>query len=286
MSDTTDPIAAPAASFKSGYFPAKPGVELRVLQWQPDSDHGLPPVVFVAGWVSVIQGWADLIRELSSSRSVYYIETREKGSARVDIRRPKPTDFGIEAISEDLVEVCKNLPIKMSDSNIMASSLGATALLEALKGDELKPRSAFLIAPNSDFPAPTALKSILYLPAQSYHFMKHFVLWYLRNFRVDAKAEPEQMARYDATLLEADPVRIKLSCKAFMDYQVWDRLDSVDLPIGLANAPTDKLHGVEKIERMARTLPQGQVITCPTNKYLHSGKLVSDFDKFIASLNG
>ena len=74
------------------------------------------------------------------------------------------------------------------------------------------------------------------LPAAAYHPAKRFALWYLRNFRVDAKAEPDQMRRYVRTLNAADPVRLKLSARAVLDYSVWPDLETATTPVAIAYA--------------------------------------------------
>ena len=45
------------------YVPVEEGVELRVLRWRPDKKADATPLVFVAGWVSDIAGWAEVVRE-------------------------------------------------------------------------------------------------------------------------------------------------------------------------------------------------------------------------------
>ena len=276
----SDPISAEGAFFSSGYIAADEKVKLRVLQWHPDRAVTQKPVVFVAGWVSDVSGWADLLRAMTIKMPVYYIETREKISAIIDIKRIKPADFNIQRIGQDLINVCTALPIRMKDALVMGSSFGATGLLEALKKDQMSARGAFFVGPNSEFKAHPLLQNLLYLPADTFHVMKYFVLWYLRTFRVNAKKEPEQMHRYNVTVKSAHPQRLKMSVKAAMDYKVWDDLETVSIPVALAYAPTDTLHPHDNILRMADMLPAGEVITCPTNRYMHSADLMDNIERF------
>ncbi|MCJ7773323.1 MAG: alpha/beta hydrolase [Desulfobacterales bacterium] len=283
-----DPISIDNAKFSSYYARADENAELLVMQWQPIHPKSDVPIIFVAGWISSISGWTDFLRAIAQKHPVFYIETREKESARVDVKNPKPKDFSIERMSKDLMNVCDSLPVNMEQAILMGSSLGATALLEALKHNTMNARAAFLIGPNSEFKAPTILKPLVNLPHSFFHIIKYFAIWYIRTFRVDAKKEPEQMKRYDDTIRTAHMQRLKLSAKAAinMNYLIWPNIETIRIPVALAYAPTDTLHTAENIHRMAESIPRATTITCESNKYMHSSDLVEDVEKFIKSIDG
>ena len=55
------------------------GVELKIIDFHPENDTPEKPLfIFVAGWVSLISGWKEVLRRLTSSCRTLYIETREK----------------------------------------------------------------------------------------------------------------------------------------------------------------------------------------------------------------
>jgi hypothetical protein len=123
-------------------------------------------------------------------------------------------------------------------------------------------------------------------PSPAYHVVKHFIVWYFRHFRVNVKEEPEQMKRYENTILSAHPLRIKLSGRAFMHYQVWPDLETVKTPTRIAYATTDKLHASDAMTRMAETLGQADLLPCESNKYMHSAPLAEDIGRFVRDLQG
>ncbi len=278
-----NPVVSPDSVFTMLSVCVQSGVHLRVMNWRPKKPVSEAPIVFVAGWVSAVYGWTPLLKVMASRRPVYYIETREKRSALIEKRKLKPDNFSIKQIAEDLISVCQQLGIAGTTTTVVGSSLGATALLEALKGGRLTAGTAFLIGPNSDFKAPWYLHWMLFLPAFLYHGIKYFVLWYMRTFLVDVKKEPEQMMRYNETLLVAHPQRIKLSARSTIlgHYEVWPHLSSVTIPVALAYAPTDTFHSSENIRLMADRLPKVTVIACPSNKYMHSAEVMQDIDTFV-----
>ena len=283
---TVDPIAATHANFQELYIEAEDGVELRVFHWEPKEPASDDPFVFVAGWVSIVAGWADFLRAMSKKRPVFYVETREKTSALIRQRRLRSTDFDMHRLARDLMNICARLPVETARTVIAGRSFGATAILEALKHGALKVRGAFLIGPNSEFKAPPVLGKVVYLPAFLYHGFKYILLWYLRTFRVDVKKEPEQMARYDQTLRTANPRRLQLSAISALKYSVWKDLETIEVPVGMAYASSDKLHGVANIERMVEAIPQASEFSCESNIYMHSAGLMNDVEAFIDSLSG
>ena len=189
---SVDPVTPADSTYTTASVCVQKGVHLRVMIWRPKQPAIANPIIFVAGWVSDVSGWAPLLEVMAVGRPVYYIETREKRSALFEQSKLKPEDFSIGRMAEDLIVACRQLGIASPASTVIGSSLGATALLEALKGGRLIAGEAFLIAPNSEFKAPWYLQWILCLPAFLYHGIKYFLLWYLRAFMVDVKRNPSR----------------------------------------------------------------------------------------------
>mgnify|MGYP001826020612 CR=1 FL=1 len=288
MSDVfRDPISAHHATYSEQRIHASEEVSLRVVSWQPKNNDAGAPIVFVAGWVSIVTGWAEFLHALTRKHPVHYIETREKKSAEIRKDRPRTDDFRMERFSEDLISICSRLPIDMEKAIVSGSSLGATVLLEALKHERLKAKGVFLVGPACEFHVPFALRWMPYLfPSPAYHVVKHFIVWYFRKFRVNVEKEPEQMRRYQNTILSAHPQRIKLSGRAFMHYQVWPELETVKAPTRIACASTDKLHASDDMTRMAETIQTADLLPCESNKYMHSAPLADDVCRFISELEG
>jgi hypothetical protein len=279
-----DPIRHPAVDFSARMIAVEEGVSLRVLQFLPRANRFADPLVFVAGFASAIFGWIDFLNGIVPLRPVFYVESREKTSALIERKRLTPGDFSIARQARDLIEACRALGIDGSRTMVAGSSLGATALIEALKHGRLPARAGFLIGPNTDFQAPLFIKGLLLLPAGTYHLVKHFVLWYLKTFRVDAVKEPEQMQRYRDTLLTADPHRLKKTAQAAVGYTIWPDLETVAVPVAVTLASTDKLHAEENIHRLIGKLPRATIIPCESNRYMHSAALAGDFERYVAGL--
>ena len=275
-----EPFQIDGCSFQERLVPVGGQVRLRALSWRP-ARATRRPLLFVAGWVSAVEGWLDLLRVLAPTREVHYLETREKRSAQIPAGSPlSPEQFGVARMAQDVIAVARELRLD-GRALVVGSSLGATVLLEAMKGGALAPAGAFLIAPNVRFVYPWWGDVLVRGPAASYHVVKYLVLFYLRHFRV---REPEQMRRYEVTLREADPARIKLSAMAFQGYEVWPGLETIFAPVAIAYGKSDGLHGHEDVDRLAASLKRSWPVACESNTYLHSAAVAADLERFEATL--
>ncbi len=279
-----DPLASPDARFEEFSIEVEAGVRLRVLSWTPINSHSKSAIVFVAGLVSIVEGWIPVLAELVKRYPVYYVETREKNSAHIKKTKMQRQGFTVQRFAEDLINAVRSLPIDIETTILIGSSLGANTIIEAMKNNDLVCRAAFVIGPNIEFAFPLWGRVLMNLPAYFYHPIKYLVLWYLRHFRVNTREDPSQMARYDKTIREAHPQRIKMLAQALTAYTIWPDLEGVQAPVAVAYAANDILHGQDEVQKIVSVLPHGCAIECPTNTYMHLAPVVDDFERFLASI--
>ncbi len=285
MRQDVDPVPVPGVRFRQCHVTVEDGVNLRLFEWRPENDNGTDPVFFVAGWISLVSGWVPLLERLVRSRPVFYLETREKESAKIAPQLMRPASFSIGRLAEDLVVAAERLGIDDRRTVLFGSSMGSNAILEALKGGRLRAKAAFLVGPNTEFHFPWWGRPLVHLPPRIYESAKPFVLWYLRTFRVNAREDPEQMARYVRTIRAADPQRIMLSARAVIDYQALPGLETVPIPVAVAYAASDTLHGEEEVRRIVAAMPHGVAVRCPSNTYMHTADVLADLDRFLGGLS-
>ena len=81
-------------------------VEIKIFDFEPNNpDPEKPIIVFVAGWISLINGWKDVLNTLAPKYRILYVETREKRSAKFpNIKTPdmKKIELSIEQMSRDI----------------------------------------------------------------------------------------------------------------------------------------------------------------------------------------
>jgi len=275
-------LCATGSSFSEEWLPAAPGVSLRVITFLPPQKRNNPDVVFISGWISKPIAWRDVLREMTRDFRVFYLETREKISSRI---RGK-VGFGVDSIGKDLVHLIPRLGIRPDHYILMGSSLGATAILDAVTTLRPQPKALVLVAPNAEFRIPRwGLWLIRPFPPRLYLIFKPFVKWYLRNFRLDVTTDYAQYEKYSNALDAADPWKLKKAVLALAKYTVWGKLGAVTCPVLIVGASKDKLHEPENLKRMTALLPNAQYIDLETNRGTHSKEVVDALRKFIQEMN-
>ena len=82
---------APGTTFTEERISITEQVALRVINFSGPMEKKGPDLVFVAGWVSLIEGWKEILLEMTKDFRVIYIETREKISSQIRGRHHRIT---------------------------------------------------------------------------------------------------------------------------------------------------------------------------------------------------
>lgn len=248
------------------------GVKLKIIDFIPKShEDGSPVLLFVAGWISLVSGWRGFIKEFTKHGRIIYVETREKRSSV--LQSGKKVEFTIDRHRNDIKNIVDIIFEKDDNFSIAGSSLGATAILEYLALNRRNPQCAALITPNPEFNFPAILSyAVLALPASLYFLTKPVVKWYLRNFRLDKKNAKEQITKYEMTLDEADPHKLKANALTLRKYSIWDRLNKINTPCLFMGAAQDTLHDTGKIKKMLSMINRSEYIELLSNIDTHSEK--------------
>ncbi len=274
-------ICSHGATFKEEMIDVSTSVALRVITFNPPERSENPSVVFVAGWISHIQSWKEVLKELTSDFKVYYVETREKISSRV---RGK-SEFSIYTLGRDIVELVSILKLKEKKYILFGSSLGATVILDCYNSLKKKPLCIVLVAPNAEFRMPGFGKVMVTLmPSFLYRIIKPFVKWYLKTFRMDVKSDYQQYEKYCRALDAADPKKLKKASLSLSKYTVWDVLKEIETPLLIIGASKDKLHEPENIRKMTSMIKNCKYIDMETNKNTHSRELVKIMRDYLSDL--
>ena len=261
----------------------EPMVSIRVIVWKPKEagENYDGTVVMVPGWGSLFEGWRPLVSEWARHRHLVYIETREKASSKIT-RKISKSDFSIERHGKDIEIVLESLGIEHSRVDWYSSSLGSTVLIDAYQRGVLGGRSSVLLAPNPDFKFPLWSQAIIYSPLPMYAFRKMvgFVAWVVNK----RTKEEGQKVRYRRALLSQDVPRMLLSARWNLRYRLPDDLSRIDVPCAVMTASSDTLHDFSKVQRIADSIPNCEMIEVPSNQYAHEPEVLEEIRKFHSSI--
>jgi pimeloyl-ACP methyl ester carboxylesterase len=268
----------PGVTVEEQMVAVDPQVSLRVTVFRPEKPTDRPAVVFVAGWMTLIDSWIEVLGEMTRDFVVVYVETREKKSSRIRGR----AGFGVAEIGADVVRVVDHFGLKDGRYVIVASSLGATSVMDRHGEFRPAPRALVMINPNAVFRIPAFWKQVVrFFYPPLLRVLRPVVKWYLRTFRLDIHSDPAQYKKYCATLDNADPWKSKLTAMAIWDYQIWDRLPSLRFPTLIVGASRDKLHEPENMKRMVSLIPRATYLDMETNARNHSPELVKEIRRYL-----
>ena len=256
-------------------------VSLKLITFNPQQPSNNPIIVFIPGWISTIDGWKDVLVEITKDFTIYYLETREKSSSQIKGK----VEFSVEVIGKDIAALIRVLGLKENNYILFGSSLGATSILDCCDDLPVTPKCLVLIGPNAEFRMPSSnvpFIKIFYTPL--YNFFKPYIKWYLRNFRLDLKHDYEQYEKYSRVLDLADPLKLKKAAMAVRNYSVWHVLDKINCPSLIFGAAKDKLHEPENLKRIASMLKNSTFVEMNTNKDTHSKNVVIELRKYLSGL--
>ena len=280
MNDLKD-YCAPGTSFTDEMIPTTNQVSLRVITFSGPTEKQEIDIVFVAGWVSLMAGWKEILVELTRYYRVIYIETREKISSQVKGR----VDYDVGSIGDDVVYIINHFGLKRGKYLLLGSSLGATAILDCYRKIPQKPQCLILVGPNAVFRVPLTWKIIVksFYPGL-YKLIKPSAKWYLRTFRLNIKTDYEQYEKYSRALDAGDPWKLRPAVLALASYEIWDILPGIDCPALIIGASKDKLHEPENLKKIVERLPDAKYVDMETNKKTHSKPMIKHIKSFLKNL--
>jgi hypothetical protein len=257
------------------------GAEIRVFHMKPGRPVARRPILFAPGWGTTPPGWYDLTRALHGRAELYFLETREKASARILDRR---TDMGVSQSSRDIARAIDFLGLSGRDFVLMGACWAGAQVLQGLIDRSLS--------------APTVLVGD---PMHTLWFSKWLLRWVapllptatlslLRPFFVkgmlgDMK-EPVQKARAYDFVYSADLWKWKKSAEAARDFELHGALGGVRDEVFVFNGTADKVHDPTHYPRIASELPRGRFLYTPTiesRRELLFGAVALEFAKVAAS---
>ena len=119
-----------------------------------------------------------LMKLLSKHFELFYVETREKGSAKHNPEQP----ITIQEIGKDLARVIELKGLTKDSFIMFGSSMGATAIIESILNNNIKPSLAVLIGPNMKYKIPRIwIYVITLLPGFLYGLIKPLAKYYMKK---------------------------------------------------------------------------------------------------------
>jgi pimeloyl-ACP methyl ester carboxylesterase len=258
------------------YFRVDDLVELNVCEFIPPFNNK-PPVVFIPGWVTIIDVFIPIIKQLMAhGHTVYYCDLREKASSRIAISKPKPEDFSVEHAVSDVKALIKQLGLEGKDYYFFGSSYGATLIADVLSREDtphnLRPLSSVLMVPALSMRPLGWEKLLIRIPLIFEKIAVAIVQWHMTRSYANPE-EPEQAYSFVEKIATIDSRKIQLSAISIdrMDgYQVARFAHRVNDKVMVIGAEKDWLHPENEAKNFANQMPNSVYINLLSNKFTHN----------------
>ena len=273
---------SPGTKIKTSYIEVSNGIQLFQVHFKPKKITNYPPVIFIPGWGSFIQGWKIVLREMSKDFEIYYLETREKSSAI----QKEEQEITIENIGDDIARVTALINLKDDGFIALGSSMGATAILDAMAEEKFSPSLAVLIGPNIEFNIPRFLIIILsIIPVQFYKVIRPFAKWYMKKKYIDMDSDSKQYDKYSYVLDNVHFDRTRRSALNFKKYSFETKIEQIKKRILVFSGDKDILHNYERTVDMVRRIKGSKLINLKTNDKTHSEEMVRKMRDYLDQNN-
>lgn len=273
------PFCHEGAGYIAEYVLLPTGVELLTVVFSPPEPADTPAILFIPGFVSIIENFRETLVELTRSHTVIYIETREKSTAKISPGHR----FSVEEITSDIVRFAE-LRIPSDLRIIMVGySLGATVIAEAFPRLKRKPEAVILIEPNISFPFNGIALFFARLAKYLYRPVVPFVKWYMKTFVIDVKSDEEMYNINCRNLDTAEPVRLGMAVRQLSRYRMKGCLQQITVPALVVLASKDHFHSHVEGQEIASLISLARCLDLEDNKRTHSTEMGREISSFISS---
>lgn len=217
------------------------------------------PLLFLPGWGAVLAGFEAVIDAVDPEIDIYYLETREKGSSRME----RGAGFSMEQTAADLGEAARALGLGQNGYVLMGSSFGASVAVEALADGVLTgrlPAATVLFEPMTELWLPRALRTASrFVPLSVVAVLKPL----LKRIVLAGMREETQRRRAALVIDGADLRKWRQAAVAMGGWHLLEVAPRVAEPVVLVRTGGDRFHDASVFPGIAEALPQGELLTRP-----------------------
>lgn len=250
-------------------IPLSDGSQIRTLTTEaPEETSNNFTLVLVAGWVSIVLGWDDLLMETKDFFNILYIETREKATSII----PKKGKFDLDRYALDIKEAIEYHQLKEKKLIILSTSFGAILIAIMLKNLRVNPYLSILVGPIERISLPVAIKlALIILPVWMFNLIKPVGNWWVRKFKTE---DEYQAARYIRAIRDSDPRKWKKTIGHVAFAKFWGFYEGLENNILVIDESEDPLHDTVITKKIASLMPNSRIIDIKTNRAAHSSPMI------------
>ncbi len=234
----------------------------------PEKNRSPYTLFFVPGWASVILGWDSLLMEAKDTFDIYYYESREKKSSKLNW----DTKVYLDDLSDDLVTIIEYYNLEQDKLILLGSCYGSMVLGHAMVQQRIDPFMPIMFGPPARLDVPKGTRRIIkHVPYCFYIPILPIVLFFARSWLKRKKSESkEQLAKYLRVLDEMDFKKNLFVAHNIITKKNWEMYAQINNKVLIVDAEKDKMHQSENSKKIKASMENSLYANLGTNKNAHS----------------
>ena len=234
--------------------------KIRVYHIKPKNIVSKRPLVFVPGWGGFKEHFHDYYKSLHNKAELYYVETREKNSSKLN----KNAKMNMHQKAKDIQDVINYFKLKNKDFILHGTCWGSAIILQGLIENSLEAPTIIAHDPMHTLWFPKwILKYVApVLPTFLVKLMKPFFQW----MQLRGMKEKVQRERAEYFIKYADVGKWKKTAIAVKDFELFGNLSGIEKTVFVTNGTVDKVHEQLNYPKIAKELPNGRFIYMETDE--------------------
>ncbi len=217
-----------------------PPIEVRIAKFRSQNEeYKSREVIIIPGWLSTIDEFTELAKNLSKFGNIFIYEPRGYGKSKTPHKKGY---FTPDAYNEELANVIRILNFKEKEFILFGSCSGASqAFSYYINGEGMKPDLIAAISPQEKYKTPFWLPWLSWLPGFIMGFFQGLILFFMNILLKFKKPEETQNVRWAAKQLrENDAWCLRRYVFEFViKYSIQGRLSEIDVPMLMYVAEED-----------------------------------------------
>jgi pimeloyl-ACP methyl ester carboxylesterase len=220
------------------------------------------PVVFLPGWGSVPEAFRDFFRAVDRRVEYYYIETREKGSSRLDRRTAR---MDMDSCAGDVRRVLDAMGLTDGrDFVLLGTCWGATIAAHGLAEGILTAPTAVFFDPMHKlwFPDWLLRYAVPLMPICFVHLIKPLA----KRIALHGMESPTQRQRTELFIDSAVLWKWKRTALQVRDTDLYSSAGRIREDVFVLTGVSDKIHDQSHYPRLTALMPRGRFFYLPVRE--------------------
>lgn len=235
------------------YIPVEDG-EVRCFHHTPAVFAGVRPIVFLPGWGTHPDGFADFFSAVNGRIECFYLETREKNSSRLERSR---ASLDMDQHARDIRDALRALGLTGTrDFVLMGTCWGSTMIAHGLARDIIEAPSVVLFDPMHRLWFSRWI--LKYIVPVTPPWFWGFIRPAAKRIAMRGMQEKTQRQRLESFIDNASVWKWRRAALQARDFELYHEVTDIHQEVFVMNGVLDHIHDNSHYPKLAALMPKGR----------------------------